>query len=179
MRDSATIVDWYTLNETTLYQFASFPAMNASVLESMRRIGGYIPRIFVVPDPSQYPIEFGSAFLYDVQMKIGSLIYGLLFYCQDITDFYLQVRQQDGVMMFSEPANALLLVGDGTVGPPVYLVSCPFVVGNDGKVAVEIYNGNSTINATLSPQLLLLVAEPCDDLVKECTSFVEIEGLEA
>ncbi len=172
-----TLIDWYAKNETVLYQYASMFPMTAIALESMRRIGGYVPRVYVVPDPSLYPSTLGSAILYDVKMKQGGIIYALNFYCASPINFYLQIRQQDGTMLFAEPTNIGLITNSMGEGAPIYLLSAPYVIGTPtGTVSVELYNGAATIDAALSPQLLIFVAEPSDDTVKECTTTFDMLG---
>jgi hypothetical protein len=164
------IVDGFVLSASQIYQMDNYRAHVLAQMEILRRATAYRCREYVVPKNGQ-TVPAYSQVEQSISVQPGSYLWGLTWtspfnVTDDGTDglyLYIQITDactetpffSDYVLAENFQATAASTANQVVRNPP--LLSQPRLIGEPGKIDVELYNSYSS---AMNCQLVLLVAEP-------------------
>jgi len=159
------IVDGFTYRPDLVYNPSSPFIMGVGQLDTLRRAANYRPRWYTLPEEKNLPIAAFDTSREQIHLIPGSLIWGMMM-TDGIDEAPPAVAPPptpsvNQFRIFDEQASIAFqsdfrcfLTNQGVI-----VLAEPLLIVGDGLLNVEITNV-SPHNAN-SPQLVLLVAEPC------------------
>lgn len=170
------IVDGFSYDLNLRFLPERYRASAVKQLEFLRRANNYRPRMYVVPDPFNVPIQPYLTQEYQFRVTPGSLIWAVLANAYDPSSHYAQVSAKDllvqvtdsctGVKFFSDFTTAatfqapqMRAAADTNFGVEPFILTEPRLIGDPGHINVEISNA---LGVAQYIQFTLFSAEPCE-----------------
>jgi len=154
-------VDGFVYSASMLYLPTTYRASALAQMEVLRLAKGYRPRWYLIPEDSDQPVGLYSQIEFQVRVQPGAYLWAISFSTLNLEgplQAFVQVTDAcTETPLFSDYLMANLIEPSTGAGRRNPLLLTPRLIGEPGLLNVEIYNSYYT---NLTPQLMLLVAEP-------------------